>query len=265
MNVADVLQDLIDEQTALDVVMAGLTPEQWQTDTASPRWTVADQIGHLTFFDNTAALAITDPEAFKESVAEMMSAGVGNPDPAAGDDYSLREFRALDSEGQLSAWRTNREVLAAAGRQLTNEDRVIWYGPSMGSKSFLTARLMEVWAHGQDICDAVGASRPASDRLRHIAQLGFITRGWTYINRGTEPPAEAVRVQLAAPSGETWKFGPDDATESVIGGAEDFCLVVTQRRHVDDTELQLTPGAARDWMVKAQCFAGPPSDGPAGG
>ena len=46
----------------------------------------------------------------------------------------------------------------------------------MGAKSFLTARLMEAWAHGQDICDTVGVEREPTDRLRHIAQLGYIPR-----------------------------------------------------------------------------------------
>ncbi len=46
----------------------------------------------------------------------------------------------------------------------------------MGAKSFLTARLMEAWAHGSEIAEAVGATRAPTDRLRHIAQLGYITR-----------------------------------------------------------------------------------------
>ena len=101
----------------------------------------------------------------------------------------------------------------------------------MGSKSFLTARLMETWAHGQDIVDTVAATRPATDRLRHIANLGFITRGWTYANRGIDVRSTPVRVELTAPSGELWAFRPDDADESVVCPAEDFCLVTTQRRH----------------------------------
>ena len=138
----------------------------------------------------------------------------------------------------------------------------------MGAKSFLTARLMEAWAHGQDIVDAIStnggdATREPTDRLRHISQLGFITRGWTYINRGLDVPSTPVRVELTSPSGDTWSFGPDDAAESVVGPALDFCLVTTQRRHVDDTDLVVTGDSARDWMEKAQLFAGPPSDGPA--
>ena len=51
----------------------------------------------------------------------------------------------------------------------------------------------------------------------------------------------------------------------VRGTAEDFCLVVTQRRHVDDTSLAISGEAARVWMVRAQVFAGPPTAGPNAG
>ena len=169
----------------------------------------------------------------------------------------------MEADELLEAWRVNRTVLDAAASTLAEDARVVWYGPSMGAKSFLTARLMEVWAHGQDVVDAIGAEREATDRLQHIAQLGFITRGWTYANRGIDVPSTPVSVVLTAPSGELWAFGPDDADESITGPAEDFCLVTTQRRHVDDTALVVTGGSARDWMLKAQLFAGPPSDGPA--
>ena len=71
-----------------------------------------------------------------------------------------------------------------------------------------------------------------------------------------------MRVELKAPSGATWTWGPDTAAESVRGSALGFCLVVTQRRHVDDTDLEVTGESARDWLEKAQAFAGPPTDGP---
>jgi uncharacterized protein (TIGR03084 family) len=254
MDVSEVLADLLAEQHALDDIVAALTPEHWAMPTPSPGWTVADQIGHLTYFDHNAALAITDPAAFQEAMHALLGSG--------GDDMTLGPSRAMSPDELLAAWRAGREELALAASTLANDTRIAWYGPSMGSKSFLTARLMEVWAHGQDIVDAVGATRVPTDRLRHIAQLGFITRGWTYVNRGLEAPSTPVRVELTSPSGETWSFGPDDAVESIVGPALDFCLVTTQRRHVDDTDLAVTGDSARDWMEKAQLFAGPPSDGP---
>jgi uncharacterized protein (TIGR03084 family) len=137
----------------------------------------------------------------------------------------------------------------------------------MSKRSFLTARLMEAWAHGQDVVEAAGAERPPTDRLRHVAQLGVITRGWSYKNRGLEPPDGQVRVELAAPSGDVWTWGDADGSitgdDLVSGPAEDFCLVVTQRRHVDDTRLAVRGPLAREWMECAQAFAGPATTGPA--
>ena len=139
--------------------------------------------------------------------------------------------------------------------------RVDWYGRAMSGRSFLTARLMETWAHGTDVADTVGLRLEATDRLRHVAHLGFITREWSYRVRGEEPPEASIRVELTSPSGELWTFGPSDTAETITGPAEDFCLVATQRRHVDDTSLVAGP-LGREWLLRAQAFAGPPTDGP---
>jgi uncharacterized protein (TIGR03084 family) len=252
-DVREVAADMRAEQEALDALVAGLTDEQWGLATPSPGWSVADQIGHLTYFDGAAATAIADPGAFAAMVEQLV---------AAEDRDALTLHRHLPPPALLAAWRANRRRLADEAATLDDATRVAWYGPSMGAKSFLTARLMECWAHGQDVLDALGVERTATDRLRHVARLGFITRGWSYANRGLEPPPGEVRVELAGPSGESWCFGPEDAPSAVTGPALDFCLVVTQRRHVDDTDLRITGEVARDWLEKAQAFAGPPTDGP---
>ncbi len=260
MDVSEVLADLQAEQQALDDVVAPLTAEQLALPTPSPRWTVADQLAHLTYFDRNAALAITDPEAFPDTITALFEAGVGGDE--AVDEFVLGAWRRLPPAELLAAWREGRQQLADAAATLENDTRIAWYGPSMGAKSFLTARLMEVWAHGQDIVDTVGADRPATDRLRHIAQLGYITRKWSYVNRRMEAPEGDVAVVLTAPSGDVWTWGEDDENR-VSGPALDFCLVATQRRHVDDTALVVEGERARDWLVRAQAFAGPATDGPA--
>lgn len=260
MDVSEVLDDLVAEQQALDAIVDGLDDDEWALATPSPRWDVSDQVGHLTFFDTSATLAIEDAPAFAAHKAELVSTFANE---LAVDEATLGEFRQLAPAAQLAAWRRARLDLQAAAGTLADDSRVEWYGPSMGSKSFLTARLMEVWAHGQDICDTVGATRVPSDRIRHIAQLGVITRAWSYVVRGERPPDGDVRVELTAPSGDSWAWGPDEVEASVVGSAEDFCLVVTQRRHIDDTDLAVTGDVARDWMGKAQAFAGAPTTGPA--
>lgn len=260
MDVATLIEDLAAEHAALDAVVADATAEQWARPTPSPGWTVADQIGHLAYFDRTATTAITDPERFAELRDALFEAALG--DPAAADELTLGAARAMGHEQLLAHWREGRAALLAAAEGLSDGDRVAWYGPSMSARSFLTARLMETWAHGQDVVDALGATRPASDRLFHVAQMGVITRGWSYLNRGEEPPDVEVLVELVSPSGRSRSWGSDGTDQVVRGSVEDFCLVVTQRRHLDATSLQVRGDAAREWMLRAQAFAGPPTDGP---
>lgn len=264
MHAADVLTDLIAEQAALDPIVASLSADDWATETASPRWTVTDQVAHLTYFDLSAAFAINHPDRWDEEMERLFGAAGGGD--VGVDDLTLEPVRSLPHDQRYGAWAEGRAALADAASALADDTRVNWYGPSMGSKSFLTARLMECWAHGQDIVDAVGAERPATDRLRHIAQLGYITRGWTYINRELEPPSGEIRLVLEAPGGDTWEWGPEDgAVGSVAGAAEDFCLVVTQRRALADVDLTLDGAPAQEWLGMAQAFAGPPTDGPTAG
>ena len=262
MNLADLLEDLLDEQASLDEIVAPLSDRDWDLPTPSPRWSVSDQIGHLRYFDRAAALAIRDPDEFSAGASSLMEASLVSE--TAGDDLTLGDFRRLAPAARLEQWRQGRAELAEAARTLGERDRVSWYGPSMGAKSFLTARLMEVWAHGTDVCDTVGAHREPTHRLRHIAQLGYITRAWTYVNRGQPLPEADVLVELTAPSREIWTWGAADTANGnrVRGPALDFCLVVTQRRHVDDTALEVIGEHAADWLSKAQAFAGPPSKGP---
>ena len=262
MQVREVLNDLTAEQDELDAVMADLDEATWAQPTPSPGWTIADQIAHLTYFDATAALAIRDPEGFNAHRAELVAA-MAEPDGV--ESIVMAPLRALTPDGLLTEWRANRSALAAAGASLADDARVEWYGPSMGARSFLTARLMEAWAHGQDIIDTLGIDRTPTDRLRHIAQLGVITRGWSYINRGLDVPDGQISVSLTAPSGTEWTWTHEDAVGSVSGPAVDFCLVVTQRRHVGDTRLVVEGELAREWMINAQAFAGGATDGPAAG
>ena len=75
------------------------------------------------------------------------------------------------------------------------------------------------------------------------------------MKRGTRRSADA----LTAPGGETWTWGDPASPDRVEGSALDFCLVVTQRRLLADTELTVTGDAAREWMAIAQAFAGGPT------
>jgi uncharacterized protein (TIGR03084 family) len=257
----DLCADLLAEYDALAALCATLSPEQWQRRTQFYGWTPWDEIAHLCFFDETGLLAATDADAFAASTKALMA------EQESGKEISqiARErFGHLDGAQLLQVWRERYQALVAALAELDPKARLPWYGPTMSARSFATARLMETWAHGQDVYDSVPARRPLTGRLRHIAHIGATTFGWTFVNRKLPVPPVAPYIVLKAPDGEAWAWNAPSDTDYVRGSAEDFCLVVTQRRNVRDTGLEYA-GAGAEWLPIAQCFAGPPADGPAPG
>ncbi|WP_327676053.1 TIGR03084 family metal-binding protein [Kitasatospora sp. NBC_00458] len=256
---AGLLADLRAESEVLDGLVAGLAPERWATGTPAPGWTVAHQIAHLAWTDDWSELAARDPEGFvAESgrvFGELLAAGADPVEDGAARG-AVEEPAAL-----LARWRAGRERLAAALAAVPADTRLPWMGPPMKAPSMATARLMETWAHGQDVADALGAVREPTARLRHIAHLGVRTAGFAFTVHGLPAPQAPVRVELTAPDGEPWTWGPADAADRVAGPALDFCLLVTQRRHRDDLALTAVGAVAQAWLPIAQAFAGPPGKG----
>ena len=251
----EICADLANEYEGLDTIVAPLDESGWNIMTPAEGWNIKDQIRHLAYYDGRARLALLEPEAFQQHLADI----AGDP---AGHHKSLEEVgRELTAAELLSWWRRERQALLAALMPLSPKDRIRWYGPPMSLFSFATARIMETWAHGQDVADALGIRRVPTDRLRHIAHLGVATFGWSFANRGMEVPDSAVRVEITSPSGELWTWGPEEARDHVHGSAEDFCLVVVQRRHPADTGLVIEGAAATQWLSIAQTYAGRPGSG----
>jgi len=258
-----ICQDLKDEYDALDAIVKDLNDDTWLMETPFFNWTIKDEISHLAYFDRAAYYSATDQEAFQKDMEEMLVGFV---------DYSQMHKSVNAVGGKLSTqellawWRGNRKKLIDAYSALSPKERLPWYGPTMSAKSSATARLMETWAHGQDIVDRLNISRKATKRLHHIAHIGVNTFQWSYKNRQLTPPEHPVYVLLNGPSGEIWEWGPSDAANQVIGDAQDFCLVVTQRRNIADvTSIKAKGDIARQWMQIAQAFAGPAETPPQAG
>jgi uncharacterized protein (TIGR03084 family) len=250
-----ICNDLAVEQQELDAVVADLDEPGWQTMTPAGGWDIREQIRHLAYFENRARLAASNPDGFKQWFAEMRQ------DPNKMMRHVETTGKDLTSGEMLKWWREERTALLDVLAKMDRKTRLPWYGPALSAMSFATARLMETWAHGQDIVDALGFRRKPTERLRHIAHLGVSTFGWSYVNRQMAVPDAPVRVELTAPSGKIWSWGPEQAKDTVKGPAEDFCLVVVQRRHAADTDLIITGETARQWMSIAQVYAGPPTAG----
>ena len=245
--------DLVAEHEALDVLVCGLDEASWERPTPAEGWSVRDQIAHLAYTDVAAYLAVVEPDAFTRELAAR-----------AREDRQPRQLaigRAMSGRELLHWWRLSRRAMVEAFRSLDAKARLPWYGPSMSARSFATARLEETWGHGQDVADALGVTRPATDRLRHVAHLGVLTRAFSFTNQGRPAPAVDVRVELTSPGGQPWTWGDAAAADRVAGPALDFCLVVTRRRHPADTRLAITGPVAEEWMQRAQAFAGPPGPG----
>jgi uncharacterized protein (TIGR03084 family) len=239
------LDDLADEHAELDAVVASLSETEWSMRTPAEGWTIRDSVLHLALSDEAAALAVAEPASFAEYRERPRS-----------EVSVFGANRALPSSELLSMWRQNRQRLLEALHQAEPKRRVNWFGPSMSAMSHATARLMETWAHGQDVCDALGRDRPDTARLKHIAHLGVRTRAFSYTQHGLPVPANEVYVELIGPDNEHWRWGDTTASDRVSGPARDFCLVVVQRRHLDDTELVTEGPHSREWLLIAQAFAG---------
>ncbi|MEW1613957.1 MULTISPECIES: TIGR03084 family metal-binding protein [unclassified Streptomyces] len=255
-EVAAVVDDLREESDELDALMASLGPGRWGDRTPAEGWTIAHQIAHLTWTDEVALLAATDPGRFGDEVTKALAAPESFVDEAAGALVAAHAPDAL-----LARWRDGRQRLGKVLRDAPAGTRIPWYGPPMSVASMATARLMETWAHGQDIADALGATRAPTGRLRHIARIGVRARNYAYAVRGISAPEEEFRVELRSREGESIAYGPKDAAQRVTGPLLDFCLLVTQRAHRADLAVTAEGRDADQWLSIAQAFAGPPGPG----
>ncbi len=254
-----VLDDLQAESEELDALVAELSDEGWRRPTPAAGWTISHQIAHLAWTDRQALLAVTDPDGFTREV-ERAFGSIGSYVDEGADEGAAQPPADL-----LRGWRRGRTQLLETLTAQPEGARFQWYGPPMSTAAMATGRLMETWAHGQDVADTLGVRRVPTARLRHVARIGVRARDYAFSNRGLTPPAEEFRVELTAPDGGLWEFGPGDAKQRVTGPALDFCQLATQRRHRSDLDVRAEGTDADRWLDVAQAFAGPPGSGRAPG
>jgi uncharacterized protein (TIGR03084 family) len=255
VDIASLCSCLGEETATLRATLDGLDESGWNTATPAEGWSIKDQVGHLAFFDTAVTTAVTDPDRFIADRNDAMKGVERFIDTVAAAN------RSRSGADTYARFTSARAAMVAAFETADPSQRVPWYGPEMSLASAVTARIMETWAHGQDIFDALAVPHPVTPALRQVAHIGVRALPNSFVTRSLDVPTDPVRVELAAPDGEVWTWGPDDATNRVEGPAEDFCLVVTQRRHLDDTRLVATGDVAQQWLMIAQAFAGPPGPG----
>jgi uncharacterized protein (TIGR03084 family) len=250
MNFGDLVDDFVDERMEIVGMLEGVDERAWRAPTPAPDWSILDQITHLAWFDGAARLAITDPEQFRQDHDAALADIDGFVDRIARDHRSMSGSEAL-------GWLMHEgSALTAAVVSVDPATRVPWYGQDMTIASSLTGRIMETWAHGLDIADTLGIQPRPTDRLRHVVFIGWRALPNSFRANGLPAPDVPVRVEVGS-----WVFGPEDATNVVRGSALDFCMLVTQRRHLSDTALTAEGPIATQWLAIAQAFAGPPGAG----
>ncbi len=255
------LVDNLRAETDHLVELLGAVEESvWRTTTPAAGWSVKDQVSHLAVFDEVTTTALVEPEEFGDLARSL---------PARGPDWVdllSKEHRQRSGTDVLAWFGQARDSLIRAISAAAPGVRAPWFGPAMSVASMVTARIMETWAHGRDVYDALGEPHPLTDALWDVCDLGVRTRGHAFATHGLEAPPEPVVVRLWSASGEerSWPPGPDTdgSSQSVSGSAEEFALVVTRRRGIDQAELDVQGAGARSWMELAQAFAGPPGPSP---
>ena len=254
-------QDFLDESEGLYGAIASLSDAAMERPTTFKGWSINTVIRHLHTWNWAADLSLRDGDGFKAWFADIQSSVTGGKLT----DFEQQWLNGLAGGKLLQVWRESYREVAARFGVADPSMRVKWAGPDMSVRSSVTARLMETWAHGQEIYDALGVVRKNADRIRNIVVLGVNTYGWTFMVRGEQPLEPAPYLKLTAPSGELWTYNSPSEIEVIEGLAEEFCQTVTQVRNIADTSLVVSGPNAQNWMSKAQCFAGPAEDPPAAG
>src|SRR5262245_5268852 len=199
------VDDLVAEEADLDTVVASIDDRQWAIPTPASGWDVRDSIAHLAYSEELAATAMADGVAFARRLEAMLA------DLVATEATMLAEGRAKAPAAVLAWWRRDRARVADGLRERDARDRIPWITGPMSAVSFATARLMETLAHELDLRAAHGSPVVATPRLRHVADLGVRTRGFSYAINGRAAPAGDVRVELDGPDGERWTWGTSES------------------------------------------------------
>ena len=236
---AALIDDLAAEQRSLVDVLRTVDGDTWFAATPAKGWDLRDTVAHLADTDEIAVDTCTAGRRPLNDFAREL---------ATAEDVTLwgvlRGRRRTGAE-VLAWW----EVAQAAERDvLTRLDpsvRVPW-GLGMRVPSFVTARLMETWAHGLDVRSTLGVASPDTARLRHVAWLAIRALPYAFGVAGAEPPAGPIRFELRGPDADEWTFGPPDAADRIRGAAGEFCRVFVQRLARADASTLVAEGDAAD-------------------
>ena len=224
------------EQTGLQTELGNLATDDWFRPTPAKGWDVRDTVAHLADIDEIAIDTCTaGPRPLNDFAAQFAS-------PEDTTLWGVLRGRRRSGREVLTWWEDTssreRDVLATVDAAM----RIPW-GIGMRRQSLVTARLMETWAHGLDVREAVGLPVVDSDRLRHVAWLGYRALPYAFSFAGRERPPGELRVEVTSPSGdEIWEYGPADAPNRITGPAGELCRLFAHRISRDEARGLVAEG-----------------------
>jgi uncharacterized protein (TIGR03084 family) len=223
----DVLEQ---EQRELEGLLLTLDDAAWRTPTPAEGWTVKDSVSHLADTEEIAHDTVTGGERNLTAESERRKADGGVV------PYGVARGRKMAGQEVQRWWSMAADRNRRGLRQADPRARVPW-GLGMAWQSFVTARLMEHWAHGLDIRAALRRPAVDTERLQHIARLGYGALPYGFRVAGVEPPSNrTLRLEVTGPNGESWTYGPEDATDSITGPAGVWCRRAVQRMSVGEAQ-----------------------------
>lgn len=236
----EILSDLVAEEQALDQFLQRISERQWSLPTSAPGWSIKDTVSHLAHTEDFAAKAIAGGSAVVEDA--------GITDVNEWTAVGVKIGRDMRYQQVIEWWRNSRADVVDALSRMEGTDRVSWIHGDMSARAFGTLRLMETWAHGLDIKDAMDGlltydedeEDPTADtsRIRHIAWLAHRMLPFAFAEAGEEYPDSGIRLELMGPRYSRWVYGPEDAKDVIKGIAGEWCRIAVHRLEHTATSLK---------------------------
>ena len=222
------------QQAELAGLLAGLDHDGWNRASACAGWSISDVVLHLAQ-SNEMAVGSTRGD-FDEVLGRLLEGAPPAANVDEGADIMVVTERGRPPSEVYARYQQSCADLRDGLLAHQPGDRVQWVAGQLAARTLATTRLAETWIHTGDVAAGLGVELEATDRLWHIARLAWRTIPYAFERAGRDAPGP-VAFRLAAPNGDTWDFGDDDAPTVITGAAVELCQVAAQRAAAGDTDL----------------------------
>ena len=255
-RMSDLLDGLLDDldrrgRPAPRRPSTGLGDDGWtHARPRPPGWTVATQVAHLLWTDEVAVLAAHSHATPRQGGLGRRRAG-GDRRPDGFVDAGALEVAAAAAATSCSPAgppAAPRSAPRCASCPDGPEDAVVRPADVAGVDGDRAVH-GDLGARARRVRRRSAIEPEPTDRIRHVAHLGVRTRNFAFSVHeldaaGRGVPGRADRARPARPG----PGAPRTPPRRVTGSAYDFCLLVTQRVHRDDTDLVAVGADAEHWL-----------------